>query len=443
MKRLLLLLGCLLPLTVLAAPRVLVESRIDPPGTALVGSTVRLQVDVLVDTWFTAAPQLPGLDLPGALVRPPGGEATHLTLQRDGGTLFGLRYDYLITPSQTGELQIPALSIRVSAGQGDGPVTVRTQPLSLLARLPEGVASGQHVLVAQDVTLDQQVRYSQEPLRVGDSVQRRLTIDASGAQAMLIPPPEFAEVDGLKRYLKTPQVLPLDDGRGSITGGRRVDEASYVIARAGHYRLPAIELHWWDASANRQRTATAPALEFEAAAAVYQAPFSIADDLRQLGHQAHLRIARHWLLLGALLVAGGLAWYWGRPWARRGLAAWRSWRAERRQAYLRSPACAWRQVAGQLGGRPPQLGALYLWTRRLLGANTLAGLTAKLPGPLGQRLLVFLKTRYGPAATDSALAELQRALPELRQATRQWRPARTRHALAPLNPRHSHNKEIP
>ncbi|MBM7061823.1 BatD family protein [Pseudomonas sp. UL073] len=438
MKRLLLILLGVLPLLALAEPKVLVEGRLNPTGTAMVGSTVRLEVDLLVDTWFTAEPQLPILNLPGALVMPPSSEATHLTVQRDGETLFGLRFSYLITPNQAQEFQIPALTIQVNPGQGSGPVTVRSAPLSLLARLPEGVAPGQQLLVAQNLKFTQQLVRSQDALRVGDNLVRRLTIDADGAQAMLIPAPAFAEVDGLKRYVKTPQVLPLSDGRGGITGGRRVDEVSYVIDQAGHHELPAIELHWWDTASNRQRTSSVPAVEFDAVAnTAYQAPFSIAEDLQKLGQHARVRIAQHWLLLAALVLIGGLAWYWGAPWWRRARQALQRRRAERQQAYLQSAEYAWRQIATQLNDQPAQLGAFYLWTRRSLGSQTLEGLVAKLPLSLGNRLLVFLRTQYGfNDRSPTALNDLQHALPELKEAVRQQQsPSLPRHGLAPLNPR--------
>ncbi|UVE16048.1 BatD family protein [Pseudomonas sp. LS44] len=438
MKRLLLLLCCLCPLLGLAAPKVLVESRIAPAGTVTVGSTVRLEVDVLVDTWFTDAPQLPNLDLPGAMVMPPSSEATHLTEQRQGEKLFGLRFSYLITPNQAQSYSIPALSIQVSPGQGSGPVTVQSQPLGFIARLPAGVPAGQQVLVAQGLRFDQQIVHSHEPLRVGDSLTRQLTIEADGAQAMLIPPPEFVEIDGLKRYVKTPQVVPLDNGRGAISGGRRVDVASYVVDQPGHYTLPAIELRWWDAAANQARTARVPAVEFEATAnSAYQAPFSIAEDLQKLGQKARVRIARHWLLLVIALVVGALAFYWGKPWWRRGRAALRGWQARRQQTYLQSADYAWKQLPGQLNGKPAQLTALYLWARRSQGAQTLKNFATQLPIPLAQRLLVLLKSCYGrPERATEALQELQQSLPALRKEARKQQPhALARHGLVPLNPR--------
>lgn len=420
-----------------AAPTVLAESRMVPDGTLTVGSTARLEVDVLVDTWFTAEPQLPPLELPGALVMPPSTEATHLTVQRDGRTLFGLRFSYLITPEEAREYQLPALTIQVSPGQADAPVAVATRPLSFLSRLPPGAPAGQRLLVAQSVSVEQHVKRSRPTLQVGDSLTLQLVIEARGAQAMLIPPPAFGEVDGLRRYLRTPQVTPLDNGRGAFTGGRRVDTVSYVVDRPGDFQLPAIELPWWDATANQLRQASVPAVTFKAVAnASYQAPFSVAEDLRQLGRHTRLHIEQHWLLLLGSLLLGAAGLYWGYPWWARGRRAIGQWRQARQNAYLQSARWAWQQIPGQLRGTPARLDALYLWARRATGVRTLADLASKLSGPMAQRLLAFLNARFGSRAVGSAPSELMQALPELaRECRARQEHAGVRYGLQPLNPR--------
>ena len=439
MKRLLLimLLG-LQPLLALAEPKVLVEAQLVPEGKALVGGTLELQVDVLTDTWFTAAPQLPKLDLPGAQVTPPSSEALHLNVQREGATFFGLRFSYQITPNEARQFQIPALSIQAVPGQGSGPVSVQTAPLEFVASQPEGIAAGQQVLMARSLKFSQQIEPSHTPLRVGDSLVRRLFIEAEGAQAMRIPAPQFDEVEGLQRYVKTPKVEPLGDGRGSVSGGRRVDEVSYVVDQAGNYQLPAIELQWWDLTTNQMRTATVPAQDFEVTGEqAYQAPFSIAEDLQALGQSARIHIAQYWLLLATLLVFGGLATYWGLPWWRRGTAAWVAWRKRRHLAYRQSAEFAWQQVAAQLRSQPVQVGALYLWGRRSLGVRTLSALTKRLSEQSARQLLVFLSSSYGSQAKSAqAATALQQSLPELKKSALQQRSAAVvRHALLPMNPR--------
>ncbi|MBO3277952.1 BatD family protein [Pseudomonas schmalbachii] len=435
MRRLLLILCCLCPLLAFAEPKVLVESRLQPGGEVVVGRTLDLEVDVLVDTWFTAAPQLPTLELPGALVTPPAGSSQHLTLQRDGATLFGLRYIYRITPTRPQGFAIPALQVTVTAGEASAPVSVRSQPLRFSASLPAG---GENLLVAEGLRLSQTLGQSSKSLQVGDSITRRITLQADGAQAMLLEALPLAEVDGLRRYPKSPQVsdIPSPGGRGGVAGGQRIDSASYVIEKPGRYRLPAIELRWWDIHSGQARTASLPALEFEASASTRASgPFSIDEELRQLGHDARISISRHGTALLAALFAGTALFYWGQLyWRSLWRAARRFWRA-RREAWRRSAGHAWRRIPAQLRASPARLDALYLWARRAFPGSDPRLLGPHLPNGLRARLQDLLRACYGrDGKVRDALAALRRELPVLRRQARRQVRRNGKGALAALNP---------
>ncbi|MCP1625947.1 hypothetical protein [Pseudomonas nitroreducens] len=440
MKRLLAILLLCLPLLGLAAePEVKVRAELQPAGSVMVGGTLSLQIDLLVDTWFSQPPQLPPLQLAGAVVSEPSSEATHLNETIDGKPFFGLRFRYRITPQAAREFDIPALDIQVQPGQASGPVQVRSPALHFSASQPAGASAeaGQR-LVASAVTVSQELKASHEPLRVGDSLTRTLHVRAEDAQAMLIPAPDFAEVDGLRRYLQTPTVQPLSDGRGGVLGGERVDAVTYVVNQPGDFRLPAIELHWWAADSGEQRSVSVPELKLSAqAAAVYQAPFSISEDLRALGRKAQVRIAGHWLvLLAALLVLAGVG-YAVRLWGGAISAAAKGAFQRRRQQWLDSPNYAWRQVRHELAGDPPQLGALYLWLRRTNGCREMSAAVPEQSVKVANPLLAFLRGRYGRPGTQSGsgLEPLIQALPDIRREVVQGEPASLpAHALKPLNP---------
>jgi len=429
------MLCCLTGLVHAAEPEVRVQARLVPATPIMTGATVSLEVDLLVDTWFTDAPELPALQLAGAVVTPPSGEAQHLNQRLDGKAFFGLRYRYQITPTTAQRFSIPALAFVVQPGQASAALTVHSQPLSFEAK---GTAStaGEQRLVAQTLELTQSIEPSHSPLRAGDSITRRLHVVAPGAQAMLIPPPHFAEVDGLKRYVQTPSVTPLSDGRGGILGGQREDSVSYVATAAGHYRLPAIEVQWWDAATGEPRTASVPAVEVVAEAGTYQAPFSLAEDLRALGRGTQVTIASHWLLLLALLlVLGAVAWG-GREWGRAGWQWLRRWQARRRQAWLDSSDYAWRQARQQCTGQPGRLDGLYLWVRRSTGRRTLS--SSEHPSIVHSEhdLLAFFEAGYGAQAGHGlSPGERRKLMQRLRQgpATDQA-TASKRHGLHDLNP---------
>jgi len=438
---LLLLLLLLLPAWLLAAePEVRLEQRLLPGAQVISGATLELQVDLLVDTWFTDAPQLATLSLPGAVVSPPSGEAEHLNQQIAGKPFFGLRFTYRITPQASGRFQVPALAFTVHPGQASAPVTLSSQPLEFVVKgAPTAAAAGAQadpLLVATGVTFTQKISPSHDPLRQGDSITRTLRVVAQGSEAMLMPATPMAQVDGLKRYVAPASVKPLTDGRGGTTGGVREDTVSYVVSAPGHYRLPAVKLHWRDATSAELHTLSVPAVDFEATQGGYKAPFSISDDLRELGQRGRVSIAGHSLGLaavGLLLAVAG--------WALRAkggtvLQYLRAWRAQRKRRWLASAEYAWRQARQQCSQQPPRLDALYLWVRRATGATTLSCLAEHFSSASENRLLAFFSTRYGSATRASPTVDIEQLLPrQTRMHIQQHHMIKPRrHGLKPLNP---------
>lgn len=377
-----------------AEPLLQASAQLQPANGALVGQTVTLQLDVLTDTWFSHAPQLPVLTLPGALVQPPSDQAQHLTLQQNGKALFGMRYRYLITPRQVGTLAIPALAVSAQPGQATATLSAHTAPLALTVNLPAGAVDGQMPLVASEVSLSQTVTFSSKALKVGDSLTRTLTLSATGVPAMALSPPSWAAVAGLGRYPGAPQLKALDDGRGHVRGGQRTDRVTYRVEHGGHYDLPAVNQVWWDLD-GQQHQASVAAIRFDASDNVaYRTVFSV---------------PRHWpwgwlALLAVLLAAGWLAW------RQRGhllmfLARWRA-------GWYASAASARYRAAVQLRQSPLQLTALYQWQQRrhhrlsLDAADALARLYGPHPDgevrPL-QRLLHNNPTAHAPAPALRAL----------------------------------------
>ncbi|MED7666308.1 protein BatD [Pseudomonas moraviensis subsp. stanleyae] len=420
---------CLLATPTFAGPPILkVQTHLNPSEGAMVGGLVELQLDVLTDTWFTSAAALPELKIDGALVMPPNGQAQHLNQTIDGQSFTGLRYSYLITPNVARRFDIPALTVRATPGQATKAISAQSQPLGFSAAQPPGFVPGEAPLVASGLRLNQTVIKSATALKVGDSVTRELTLQADGALAMALPIPTFSDIAGLSRYAKTPRVTALDDGRGSILGGQRVDSASYRIDSAGTYTLPAISVKWWDSSARQIRTAEAPSVSFEAAAnSAYKPVFSVTEDLKQL-QQNHLHFSSRWLLWLALSVGLAASVYWLRPVAVRAHQRWLAHKRAKQLAWQQSAAFAWQQINPQLQARPAQLTALYLWLRR-------SRLGLKLTGA-GPRLQGLLLGIYGrQSAVDQALVQLRQSLSTLQSqvARQQAKPAP---ALRPLNPVH-------
>ncbi|MFJ7312658.1 hypothetical protein ACIQVE_07770 [Pseudomonas sp. NPDC098747] len=414
-------------------PQLKIHTHLQPGEGAMVGGLVELQLDVLTDTWFTSAPTLPDLKLDGAMVTPPNGQAEHLNQTIDGQSFNGMRYSYLISPNVAQRFDVPALTVRATPGQATAEISAQSAPLQFTASQPPGFKPDEAPLVATGLRFTQTLVNSATPLKVGDSITRQLTLQADGTLAMALPIPTLADVAGLSRYAKTPQVSNLDDGRGNLLGGQRIDSATYRIDSAGSHTLPAIEVKWWDSSTQQTRTAQVPPVTFEAAAnSAYKPVFSITDDLKQLG-QNRVHFSTQWLmwllLFGALVALG----YLSRPAVARAYSAMQARKQARHAAWLQSPDYAWQQINAQLQAKPAQLTALYQWLRR-----SRLGLKLVDAGP---RLQGLLRGLYGRQPnTEQTLVQLRESLTTLHnQADPQQHKSVS--ALRPLNP--VHDKDFP
>ncbi|KJZ43714.1 BatD family protein [Pseudomonas fluorescens] len=417
-----------------AEPELRIQTRLQPADSVMVGGILQLQLDVLTDSWFTDAPTLPDLKLPGALVMPPDGHAEHLNQTLDGKSFNGMRYSYRITPNLAQGFDIPALTVRATPGQASAPLTAQSQPLHFIATQPPGFQPGEPVLVAQGLRFTQKTVNSATPLKVGDSITRQLTLQADDALAMSLPAPSLEDVAGLSRYPKAAQISNLDDGRGHFNGGQRIDTVTYRIDTEGRHNLPVIQLKWWDASTGQTRTAQVPAVSFDAMAnSAYRPVFSITEDLKKLGQKSRLHLSGHWFGLSALLLAMALLGWFARPLVHRAYLQWQARRRARHAAWLESADYAWRQIPAQIDARPAQLSALYLWARRSRKGLELTN--------LGPRLQDLLRACYSRQPTEEqALRHLKQSLATLHsQAKRDTASAAP--ALGPLNP--VHEKDFP
>lgn len=429
------LLFCLIGRHVLAAePELRVQAHLQPADSVMVGGLLELQLEVLTDTWFTEAPTLPDLELPGALVLPPDGHAEHINQTLDGKAFNGLRYSYRISPNAGRVFDIPALTVSAKPGQASASLSAQSQPLSFSAKRPQGFNSGEAVVVAQALRFTQKIIKPAMPLKVGDSLTRELTLQADGALAMALPVPPFAEQPGMSLYPRAPQITTLDDGRGHFTGGQRIDSASYRIDTEGRHTLPAVEVKWWDTSSEQTRVARIPEVTFDAVTNdAFTPAFAITEDLKKLSKQGPVHLSRRWLMGLTFLLGAALLVWLGRPLVRRAYVAAQTRRRARHADWIESAEYAWRQIPAQLDAKPAQLSALYLWIKRSRTGLQLS--------ELGPRLQAILRRYYGREPdSQQASHQLRQSLATLHSQAH-GRRATPRSALRPLNP--VHDRDFP
>ncbi|WP_426409863.1 BatD family protein [Bradyrhizobium ganzhouense] len=322
-------------------PEPIVQVTVDPPRV-VVGQQATLRIVVLAPNYMTAPPELPGFQVRNAMTRQL--QSVNTNEQRDGMTYAGVRFEYAIYPQEPGSYAIADQKVVVKYA-AEPPTTRKAEialpRVSVDAYIPDAAAGLRPFLSASGLTVEQAIKRSSDQLKAGDSVTRTVTIKAEGTPAMLLPPQQFAVIDGLALYPAQPALEDRTDGRTDVMTSTRVDSATYMLERSGEYELPAIDIRWWNVGSGKLdlahldavplTVAANPAAEGVAGAGAGRASFSwdSAIDL----------LADHWFL--AVLAAVALALLgWIAPHAVRTIAAAHR---RRREAYRRSEAFSFSQ----------------------------------------------------------------------------------------------------
>src|SRR5471030_531961 len=346
------------------APQLLVRAHIEPSGTVVAGSEVKLIVDCLTTTWFTEAPNWPLFTVPGAIVNLPDEQAENLHEVINGVSWYGVGRAYRVVPQTAGAFEISSFAITVYPGGTNSPATLTTSALRLVATVPAGAEGMSVFFPTQKLSAKQTIEPSPNDLKVGGALTRTITQTAAGTESMLIPPVNFGDVDGLKRYPKPPGTKNIMQDRAGLVAGERTDTATYVVNRSGKFKLPPVTIEWWNTGTKRREKIVLPAVSFSATAAREKPLFDIPlDALSKGGAHRIIVIDRLRALIACVVLALLLAIVWAYPrlvtrykLAKRALVAARS-------RYAEGEAPAWRvlRAAARKGPLQRVIPALYRW----------------------------------------------------------------------------------
>ncbi len=265
----------LLPVFVAAQqPGPFIRAEIKPKSKVIIGETVVLEVDILVPTWFSKAPQFPVINVENAITLPPE-RSMNLTEQIDSESYAGIRREYKIIPQLPGTYYVPSVTVgfyyALENARPSALTTLKTRPFTFTAELPPEARGLSYFIAASRMTASQKRSPQTDTLRVGDALERTLTFKVYDALAMVIPPLAFDSIPGLAVYPHSPIVEDFGGERGSQRIGQRIESVTYIVQDSGRYTLPAVEFSWWNIHRKRLQTARVPAIRFYAKKAPEQA----------------------------------------------------------------------------------------------------------------------------------------------------------------------------
>ncbi|MEE4192187.1 MAG: hypothetical protein V2I66_11455 [Halieaceae bacterium] len=280
MKRMILLLALFAPPcfgagldTLLAEDRLRIRSWLQPAEGIVQGQEVRLLIEVSTPRWFAGGTGIKAPEVRRLLILRRNEFAVNLSRREGGATWVVQRWQLELYPQREGAFTVPPVALTLAVNDAELGIvrgTVETVPLTFEASVPAVLANTPRWLATPSFEVRQSFDRSLTGLAPGDAFERSIELEATRLTALMLPEPQLTELDGLAAY---PDLPELEDrsNRGEATALRR-QTATYVVEKAGQYRLPAQLIRWWNTDTNSLETATLPAVTIDAGIAVIEEP---------------------------------------------------------------------------------------------------------------------------------------------------------------------------
>lgn len=167
---------------------------------------------------------------------------------------------YALFPQYSGSLEIPSQLFSATTMPVRDPnapfssrtgrlVQVRSPSIVLEVQpIPDDYPAGAPWLPAADLMLSQE--WQPEPgldLLVGESLTRSIRIEARGLHASQLPDLTALNgngIEGVRQYADQPKLETSIEESGML--GLRQDSAALLVQSAGQFRLPPVQLYWWN-----------------------------------------------------------------------------------------------------------------------------------------------------------------------------------------------------
>jgi len=173
---------------------------------------------------------------------------------------------YALFPQQSGQMQIEPITFQGSVVERRGffdpfsgagkQIVKRSNALTLEVQGIPAQAQGGAWLPSKRLQLLESWPQTPVTVKVGESLTRTVAVMAEGLTAAQLPDLALSLPEGLRAYPDQP-LLKDQQSESDITGLRQ-QKLALVAQKVGEYRLPAIELKWWNSDTLRLETARLP-----------------------------------------------------------------------------------------------------------------------------------------------------------------------------------------
>jgi hypothetical protein len=243
---------------------VFMEAQVEP-GQAYVGQqlsyVVRLYYAVDLSGGSLDSPQIDGVQVSRI------GDDLNYDAQRGGRAYHVLERRFALIPQRAGHIEIPPLGFQGEVVDprdpnsffgASTPVSASAPGTSVEVKAAPADWGKSAWLPARELTLTLSGwPDGADPVRVGQPLNLRMKLQATGVPFEALPALSLPQVDGATVYPDKPVTGTDNDGRW--LKGHREQAFAVVPTRAGTLTLPATTLKWWNVQTNTEAVARIPA----------------------------------------------------------------------------------------------------------------------------------------------------------------------------------------
>jgi hypothetical protein len=244
-----------------------IKAELAPAAKIWPGQRRIFAVTLYTTTSFSGSSRftLPMVD--GLLIMEDEGRPLLNSLELEGTSYVSKRYELSLFPLRSGKYSIPSFWVEFMVKDPAGKTVTKkftTWPQEFSVLKIPGSVSGQPIIIASDLKVDEKWQPPPGPAKVGDAFSRTITITANDQPGMAIPPLEMAKVKGLAIYNDQSQVNDKMD-RGNFIG-IRTQKHSYVCEKTGTLLIPKITIQFWNPASETLKKFTLKEVQLQVAA---------------------------------------------------------------------------------------------------------------------------------------------------------------------------------
>ncbi len=232
-------------------------------SSAYVGEPIELSVFVYTPTWFTKGVDPGNIKVNGAFTI--YFRSVSQTKIIKGNTFAGVQMIYNVFPYDDDNLIIPEIEINVETPDIGGYKGIRrvvkTKENKInIKPIPKSYNSNLW-LVADNLSVTESWIGDINNVKVGDVIERKISISVSGTVSELIPPIIWDTISGVSFYPNRADVKS-NKTKTSISA-IRIESMRYLFEKEGEIIIPELVFTWWDPTKNKLFKRTLMAVEFD------------------------------------------------------------------------------------------------------------------------------------------------------------------------------------